>query len=238
MSRAVEGSPDPSLQPARILIAGSNLLAGTLARTLGTHGFATMHTAASAQEIARKVEWGPDLVLIDLRPFDVKSGSTIVESVQRPGCQVCVIDYGGDSDRPSAWLRAGASAVAGEDEPFDQLFQTITRLMRIGRPRSVSRAPVAPEPPDARRRLPRVELFARLTERERSRAVRAHGRPQRRGHREGGLRVDLDRPVTDQGDLAEARGELPTRCRCDGAACRVVPGTADPRPSETVERPA
>ena len=140
MSRADNGSPDPSVQPTRVLIAGSNLFAGTLARTLETHGFATIYTAASAQEIERKLEWKPDLVLIDLRPFNVESGSTIVKSVQRSGRQVCVIDYAGDGDRPSAWLRAGSAAVVSENEPFDQLFQTITRLTRIGPPRSVPRA--------------------------------------------------------------------------------------------------
>jgi DNA-binding NarL/FixJ family response regulator len=168
MSHAGEGSPEHSFQSARVLIAGSNLLAGTLARTLGSHGFATMYTAASAQDIERKLEWRPDLVLIDLRPFDVNSGSIIIGRVQQSGGKVCVIDDAGDGDRPSAWLRAGSSAVVGEDEPFDQLFLTIARLMRSSPPRSVSRAPVAPtdEPPDRRRRGPRLELFARLTERE------------------------------------------------------------------------
>ncbi len=180
MSRAEHGSPEPSVQPPRVLIAGSNLLAGTLARTMGTHGLAAMHTAASAEEIARKLDWGPDLVLIDLRPFNVKSGSTIVRHVQRSGCQVCVIDYAGDGDRPSAWLRAGSSAVVSEDEPFDELFRTITRLMSIGRPHSVPRAPVArtDEPPNARRRGPRLELFVRLTEREQvvlSELMEGHG---------------------------------------------------------------
>jgi DNA-binding NarL/FixJ family response regulator len=157
-----------TVQPTRVLIAGSNLLAGTLARTLGTHGFATIYTAASAQEIERQLEWRPDLVLIDLRPFNVESGSTIVKSVQGSGPQVCVIDYAGDGDRPSAWLRAGSAAVVSENEPFDQLFQTITRLTRIGPPRSVPRAPVAStaDPLDARRWGSRFELFARLTERE------------------------------------------------------------------------
>jgi len=168
MSRADNGSNDPSVQPTRVLIAASNLLAGTLARTLGTHGFTTICTAANAEEIERNLEWRPDLVLIDLRPFDVKSGSTIVKSVKRSGRQVCVIDYAGDGDRPSAWLRAGSSAIVGENEPFDQLFQTITRLTRKVTPRSVPRSPVASTAgsPDAPRRGSRLELFAKLTERE------------------------------------------------------------------------
>ena len=168
MSRADNGSPDLSVQPTRVLIAGSNLFAGTLARTLETHGFATTYTAASSQEIVRKLAWRPDLVLIDLRPFNVESGSTIVKSVQESGRQVCVIDYAGDGDRPSAWIRAGSAAVISENEPFDQLFQTITRLIRIGPPRSIPRAPVAStgDPPDSRRGSPRLELFTRLTERE------------------------------------------------------------------------
>ena len=111
MNRAGNGSPDPAIRPTRVLIAGTNLLAGTLARTLGAHGFATMYTAASAQEIEGKLEWRPDLVLIDLRPFDVNSGSIIIGRVQRSGGQVCVIDDAGDGVRPSAWLRAGSSAL-------------------------------------------------------------------------------------------------------------------------------
>ncbi len=95
MSRADNGTPDPSVQPTRVLIAGSNLLAGALARTLETRGFATTYSAANAQEIKRKLKWRPDLVLIDLRPFDVDSGSTIIKSVQTSGRQVCVIDYAG-----------------------------------------------------------------------------------------------------------------------------------------------
>ncbi|MGO8861387.1 MAG: LuxR C-terminal-related transcriptional regulator [Acidimicrobiales bacterium] len=168
MSRAGQGSTDPPVPPARVLIAGSNLFAGTLARALKTHGFATMHTAATAQEIARKLEWGPDLVLIDLRPFNVKSGSAIVRRVQKSGRQICVIDFAGDGDRPSAWLGAGSSAVVDEDEPFDQLFRTIIRLLGISPPGSASRAPATStgEPPDAWRGGPRTKVFARLTERE------------------------------------------------------------------------
>jgi len=168
MSPADKDSSNPSAQPTRVLIAGSTLFAGTLARTLETHGFATTYTAASAQEIERKLEWRPDLVLIDLRPFNVKSGSTIVKSVQKSGRQVCVIDYAGDGDRPSTWLRAGSAAVVSENEPFDRLFQTITRLTRVGPPPSVPPAEVASttDSSDTRRRNSRLDLFARLTERE------------------------------------------------------------------------
>jgi len=168
MSPADKDSSNPSAQPTRVLIAGSNLLAGTLARTLETHGFVTIYTAANAQEIERKLEWGPDLVLIDLRPFNVKSGSTIVTRVRKSGRQVCVIDDAGDGDRPSAWLRAGSAAVVSENEPFDRLFQTITRLTRVGPPPSVPPAEVASttDSSDTRRRNSRLDLFARLTERE------------------------------------------------------------------------
>ena len=168
MSRTGKGPPDPPVQTTRVLIAGSNLFAGALARTLETHGIATVYTAVSAQAIEKNLEWKPDLVLIDLRPFNVKSGSTIVKSVHGSGRQVCVIDHARDGDRPSAWLQAGSAAVVSENEPFDQLFQTITRLTRIDTPRRVKGTPVAStsDSPEARRRVPRLELFARLTERE------------------------------------------------------------------------
>jgi two-component system nitrate/nitrite response regulator NarL len=171
MSRDGGRSPDPSAQPesARVLIAGSNLFAGALARTLGTHGFVTAHTAAIAQEIAERLEWKPDLVVVDVRPFNVQAGSVIVKRVHKAGCEVCVIDHATDGKRPSAWLRAGSSAVVGEDEPIDQLFQTISRLLGINPPLNAARGPVVSksEPTEPRRRVPRLELFAKLTERER-----------------------------------------------------------------------
>ncbi len=182
MSRNGNSSPDPPAQPesARVLIAGRNLFAGTLARTLGTHGFVTAQTAASAEEIEQKLAWKPDLVLIDLRSFNIQPGSVIVRRVQGSGRTVCVIDHSADSGRSSAWLRAGSSAVVGEDEPVDQLFKTITRLLRVSPPLSASSGVVASRaaPPEPRRRGSRLELFARLTEREQfvlSELMEGHG---------------------------------------------------------------
>ena len=78
---------------------------------------------------------------------------------------MCVIDHAGDGDRPSAWLRAGSSAVVGEDEPFDQLFQTVTELLRISPALNASRDGVASQAgPPARRRGSRLDLFDRLTD--------------------------------------------------------------------------
>ena len=48
----------------------------------------------------------------------------------KTGVQVCVIDAAGDSDRSNAWLRAGTSALIEMCEPFDELFRTITVLLR------------------------------------------------------------------------------------------------------------
>ena len=111
------------------------------------------------------------------RPIRISHRQTACEKSR---CQVCVIDHAAEGDRPSAWFRAGSSAVIGEDEPFDELFQTITQLLRISPPRSASRTPVASkaEPPEARRRGSRLELFARLTEREQfvlSELMEGHG---------------------------------------------------------------
>ena len=85
MSRADQGSPDPSVQPARVLIAGSNLLRRCSGSHAGNARIRHHSHRSERQEIERKLEWRPDLVLIDLRPFDVKSGSTILKSVQRSG---------------------------------------------------------------------------------------------------------------------------------------------------------
>ena len=48
------------------------------------------------------------------------------------GLQVCVIDEADDVDRSNAWMGAGTSALIDGNEPLDQLFRTINRLLRRG----------------------------------------------------------------------------------------------------------
>jgi two-component system, NarL family, nitrate/nitrite response regulator NarL len=156
--------------PARILVAGSDLLAGALASALEVYGFATKHIVPRDQEMERGIEWCPNLVILDVRSLDVVSGMALIDQLRRPPLQVCVIDAAGDADRLNAWMGAGTSALIDGSEPFDQLFRTINRLLR--------RASLEPT---ARRSSPSLELtraverpqdrrlqnFAVLTERER-----------------------------------------------------------------------
>ena len=155
--------------PARILVAGSGLLAGALASALTGCGFATRHIVPRGQEIGRGIEWRPNLVLVDVHYLDLSSGFAFVSELHRAGLRVCVIDAADDADRQSAWKGAGASALVDGSEPFDQLFQTVNRLLRNGpTPQAERRSPRSfgftygvEEPLD-----PYLQPFTVLTERE------------------------------------------------------------------------
>ena len=170
MSTLVDTRPRPSGIPARILVAGSDLLADALASALETYGFATLNIVVTKPAIEGGIDWRPDLVLIDARSLDVTAGSLLISEFRQVGVEVCVIDAADDRDRLNAWLSAGTSALIDNSEPFDQLFRTVTLLLRSRflaqtAPRT---SPVALTltPADQQPRE-RLDLFATLTERER-----------------------------------------------------------------------
>ena len=169
MSVAIQGRPEPSGIPARILVAGSDLLAGALASALEAYGFATRHTVPREPEIERGIEWRPDLVIIDVRSLEVTSGSSVIAQLRRVGLQVCVIDAADDRDRSKAWMGAGTSALIDGREPVDQVLRTINRLLRRGSPQQATRrtsASLALTAAAERPQDPRLQPFANLTERE------------------------------------------------------------------------
>jgi two-component system, NarL family, nitrate/nitrite response regulator NarL len=169
MKSAIDRGQAQSGIPARILVAGSDLLAGALASALETHGFATRHIALREPEIARGVEWRPNLLLVDARGLDVTAGSELIGQMRQIGSQTCVIDAADHGGRPAAWMKAGASALVDGGEPFDKLFRTINRLLRIGRTTPAGRgARPSLALTTAARRSPEPALwrFGDLTERE------------------------------------------------------------------------
>ncbi len=169
MSTPDQGRPGPSGIPTRILVTGSDLLSGALASALETRGFATTHIAPNLPEIEHGIEWGPDLVLFDVRSFDVPTGTSFIGHFCRAGLQVCVIDVADDDVRRAAWLRVGPSEVIDGREPFDHLFLTITRLLRVGLPaRNDQRSPAALASGAADRSWqdPRSQFLATLSDRE------------------------------------------------------------------------
>lgn len=169
MSSATQGRSKRSGIPARILVAGSDLLAGAVASALETHGFATMQIAPKKPEITLGIEWQPDLAIVDVRTLDITSGTSLVRQLHRAGLEVCVIEEAGGDDRLRDWLGAGAAALIDKSEPFDQLFRTVNRLLRYGsmapkaRRQTASRAST---PADGQPRQSRQKCFATLTERE------------------------------------------------------------------------
>ncbi len=153
----------------RILVAGSDLLADALGTALETYGFATMNIVARKHEIERAIGWRPDLVLIDARFLDVPSGSALIGELRRVGLHVCVIDKADNADRSDAWLEAGTTALIDESEPFDQLFRTVTLVLRVGilshaQPQSSAAFELAAV--DERRDSAGLDKFAGLTQRE------------------------------------------------------------------------
>ena len=169
MTLTVQDWSEASALHTRIVVVGSDLLAGALASALETYKFTTMHIEPNELELERGIEWQPDLMLIDFRSLDVADGSAFIAQLHRAGLQVCVIDATDDDDRRTAWMRAGSSAVIDGSEPFDRLFQTIFRLLRIAPPaRSSRRSPasLALSSPEQPQRDSRVRQFATLTHRE------------------------------------------------------------------------
>jgi two-component system, NarL family, nitrate/nitrite response regulator NarL len=168
MSTQVRGRHGSPGVPTRILVTGSDLLSGALASALETKGFATMHIAPSVPEIEPGIEWMPDLVLFDVRSFDLATGCSFIKHFSRAGLQVCVIDADNDARR-AAWLRVGPLEVIDGREPFENLFLTITRLLRVSLPPQAEQgswASVASAPADRPSPDPRLLLFAALTNRE------------------------------------------------------------------------
>lgn len=168
VTATVQARPEASGIPARILVAGSDLLADALASALETYGFATFSVTASAPGIEGGIDWRPDLVLLDARSLDIPFGSDLIDGFRRAGLQVCVIDAADNDDRSNAWLRAGTSALVDKSDPFDQLFRTITTLLRSRFleqmvPRYFDTLALTPV---VERRRKGLELFAALTERE------------------------------------------------------------------------
>ena len=170
MSGATQRDLEQAGLPARILIAGGNLLAGALANALEAHGFAARQVLPQKLEIERGIEWHPNLVILDVRSLDLTSGSALIGQLHRLEVQVCVIDEADDVDRLNAWMAAGTSALVDLGEPLQQLFRTINRLLRSGSLQQASQKSspslalthAAGRPHDTR--LPH---FADLTERER-----------------------------------------------------------------------
>jgi two-component system, NarL family, nitrate/nitrite response regulator NarL len=169
VSTTVEERPEPIRIPVRILVVGSDLLAGALASALASYGFATKHIVARASEVEDGIRWRPNLVLIDVRFLDVISGSELIGQMHQVGLPICVIDSAGDNDRLNSWTEAGTSAFIDGKEPFDQLFRTINRLLQDvalpelarGSPTSLTTA-YAAQP----RQASHQRLFCALTERE------------------------------------------------------------------------
>jgi two-component system, NarL family, nitrate/nitrite response regulator NarL len=154
--------------PARILVAGSDLLAGALANALTACGFVTRSVVPTPPEIGRGMGWRPNLVLIDVGILDVTFGGALVGELRRTGLPVCVIDASDEAERLNVWRGAGASALIDRREPFDQLFRTVNQLLRIGSYANVARTSSDALATYASEQAQEAHLqpFADLTERE------------------------------------------------------------------------
>ncbi len=156
--------------PARILVAGSDLLAGAVASALEVNGFVTRSTVPREPEILGGIEWGPNLVIFDVRSLNVASGTALIGRICGVNIRVCVIDVADNQDRLNAWVGAGSSALIDGGEPFDELIRTIVRLLRRSSIDQPARRPpfsLALTQAVEKPRDPQLSKFAALTERER-----------------------------------------------------------------------
>jgi two-component system nitrate/nitrite response regulator NarL len=162
------GSPASGVTP-RILVTGSDLLAGALSSALERHGFTTTHSAPSTPDLEHGLDWKPDLVLFDARSFDQATGAAAVRQLCRRGFAVCVIDTSHESARRAAWLHAGATESVDGNDPFEQLLLTIIRVLRVcptPRPERRSAASLASMRAGPHAHDSQLERFASLTDRE------------------------------------------------------------------------
>jgi DNA-binding NarL/FixJ family response regulator len=168
MNDVIQSRSGPPGIPARILVAGNDLLAGALASALRTYGFATRIVLPQESEIGYGIEWRPNLVLVDVRSLGVTSGLAFVSELSRSELQFCVIDSADDRERENLWRIAGASALIDRSEPFDELFRTITRLLQTGSTAETEPRSTPPLALTLSERAPELRLqpFAVLTERE------------------------------------------------------------------------
>lgn len=88
MSVATQKNAEQPGNPPRLLIVGSNLLAGALANVLEAYGFATAHVVPQASEVERWIEWHPNLVILDVRSLDFTAASAgwSANCSERPWC--------------------------------------------------------------------------------------------------------------------------------------------------------
>ena len=154
--------------PARIVVAGGDLLADALASALETYGFATINIAANPSAANYGIDWGPDLAIIDTRLLDPKAGSTLISSFHEAGVEVCVIDSIDDDERSQVLQCAGSATFIDRCEPFDELFRTITFLLRRRLRSETGYRPSWSVVSTEHERVDRLALFATLTEREQS----------------------------------------------------------------------
>ena len=129
MSVATQKNAEQPGNPPRLLIVGSNLLAGALANVLEAYGFATAHVVPQASEVERWIEWHPNLVILDVRSLDFTAASALVGQLLRTTL-VCIIDETEDVDRLDSRIATGISALINGGEPLDQLVYTVNRLLR------------------------------------------------------------------------------------------------------------
>jgi two-component system, NarL family, nitrate/nitrite response regulator NarL len=130
VSPAEKGRPGRSTIPARVVVAGSDLLAGALANAFQAYGFSIKHIALRESELEHAIEWNPDLFIIDMRSHGLGSGTALIRSLRQAGLQVCVIDDARDEARLNAWMEVGTSALIDGREPIDEVFRTINRILR------------------------------------------------------------------------------------------------------------
>ena len=170
------------------------------------------------------IDWRPDLALLDARSIEIPRGMALIDAFRQAGVQVCVIDATDNDDRLNAWLRARNLRTHRQERsvrsPLPDHYRPSAKSAprRQTAPRYLATLALTAVDDLGRERL---ELFGALTEREQgvlAELIEGHcAETSRRG-----LRLNLYRSITDQGDTSEAGRQLAAGRSRNGAACRLV----------------
>jgi DNA-binding CsgD family transcriptional regulator len=96
-----------------------------------------MHVPPPEARMGRGIGWRPSLVLVDAGSLELAVAPALVGTFCRVSLRVCVIDAVGGADRLEVWKGSGAVALVDRSAPFDELFRTVNRILRMGSPQSV-----------------------------------------------------------------------------------------------------
>ncbi len=149
-SPVTQARPSPSLKArsreSRVVVVGTDLLAGALTRALATYGLEARHVRPQEPDLEMAFDWRPRLALLDVRAL-TRGGIELVARFRQHDVGVCILDGESPAQEVKTWLEAGVSAMIDKRTPFEALVRTIDPLLDHApesQPRVSASEPVQP----------------------------------------------------------------------------------------------